>query len=456
MCPFLHMKNLFAGSINMDNDVQKLVKSRFSKQKIRPGEDIIPASGKVMSAADIEALIEAALNVDITEGTLSKEFEHAVCLFLKRQLRYALMTNSGSSANLLAVTALMNPKLGDRALKRGDEVITAAVGFPTTVAPIVQNGLVPVFVDVDLATYVPRAADVEGAITDDTKAIVLAHTLGNAYEVEAIQEIAKEYGLYLIEDICDAFGTKYHGDYVGSFGDLATVSLYPAHMMTVGEGGLVLCQSPIFYRILDSLRSWGRDCWCEPGKDNTCGKRFGWKGFGELPNCYDHKYVYSNIGYNLKSTDLQAALGLSQIKRLEEFNEQRKVNWKHLRSCLADLKDYFVLPKATRGADPVWFGFALTLVKNAPFTRTEIIQYLENDKKIGTRLLFGGNLLRQPGFIDIPHRVSETLDMSNVVTEDTFWVGCWHGLNEKHMDYISDAIHFFVSQKVHGKKYIKR
>ncbi len=355
------------------------------------------------------------------------------------------MVNSGSSANLVALSCLTSPSLGERHLKKGDEVITVAAGFPTTVNPIIQNGLVPVFVDVTIPTYDVDVTQLEEALSKRTRVVMLAHTLGNPFNLAAVSEFAHKHHLWLVEDCCDALGATYNGRPVGTFGDLATVSFYPAHHITTGEGGCVLTQSPRLKKLADFFRDWGRDCWCDPGKDNTCGKRFEWQ-LGGLPCGYDHKYTYSHIGYNLKATDMQAAVGLAQLSKLPGFIEARRRNFRTLQSGLADLQEFLILPEATHGANPSWFGFPIAVRPEAPFTRDELVHYLE-EHKIGTRLLFAGNLLRQPAYKDIAHRTIGDLPNSDFVMDRVFWIGVYPGLNEQMMNYVVDTFHQFARGK---------
>jgi CDP-6-deoxy-D-xylo-4-hexulose-3-dehydrase len=354
-------------------------------------------------------------------------------------MRHAFMVNSGSSANLLALSSLTSPAHGERALKPGDEVITLAAGFPTTVTPILQNKLVPVYVDIDPETYVAIDEQLEAAIGPKTKAIMMAHTLGNPFNLDFVQALVKKHNLWLVEDSCDGLGGTYHGQQLGSFGDLSTFSFYPAHHITTGEGGAVLIKNVVHKRIIESFRDWGRDCWCPTGCDNTCLKRYEWS-LGQLPKGYDHKYTYSHLGYNLKSGDIQAAIGLKQLDRLDSFINARRRNWEYLSKGLKDLEEFFVLPKVTDKSAPSWFGFALTVKPNSPKSRNQIVQDL-NEKRIGTRLLFGGNLLRQPAFQDTPRRVIVDLVNTDRVMNDTFWIGVWPGLSTEMLDYMIAAIH---------------
>jgi CDP-6-deoxy-D-xylo-4-hexulose-3-dehydrase len=349
------------------------------------------------------------------------------------------LVNSGSSADLLAVTALTSPKLGARRLQPGDEVITVAAGFPTTVNPIIQNGLVPVFLDEHIPTYNIDVTRLEEARSERTRAVVIAHTLGNPFDVGAVTEFVRKYDLWLVEDCCDAVGATYAGRKVGTFGDLATVSFYPAHHITMGEGGCVLAEKPMLKTIIESFRDWGRDCWCEPGNANTCGKRFDWE-LGELPYGYDHKYTYSHIGYNLKMTDMQAAVGVSQLKKLPEFIEKRRANFRALREGLQDLEEFFILPEATPRSEPSWFGFPIAVRPEAPFNRNQAIAFLEN-RKIATRLLFGGNLLRQPAYQGIRHRVVGLLENTDFIMNQVFWVGVYPGINSEMLTYMVDVFH---------------
>jgi CDP-6-deoxy-D-xylo-4-hexulose-3-dehydrase len=351
------------------------------------------------------------------------------------------MVNSGSSANLAAVTALTSPQLGDRRLRPGDEVITVAAGFPTTVNPIVQNRLIPVFVDVELPTYNIDPARLEAAVSSRTRAVVIAHTLGNPFDLEAVTDLCRRHDLMLVEDCCDALGATYDGRPVGTFGDLATLSFYPAHHITTGEGGAVLANRGVMKRIVEIVRDWGRDCWCDPGCENTCGKRFT-QQFGTLPAGYDHKYVYSHLGYNLKATDMQAAVGLAQLARLDEFVAARRRNHAYLSAALADMSDVLILPEATPGSDPSWFGFAVTVHPDAPFGRAELVDHLES-AGIATRLLFGGNLLRQPAYQHVEHRVVGSLETTDLIAQRTFWIGCYPGLNETHLDYAVEQLQRF-------------
>jgi CDP-4-dehydro-6-deoxyglucose reductase, E1 len=359
----------------------------------------------------------------------------------------ALTTNSGSSANLLAMTALTSPILKDRVLVPGDEVITCATGFPTTVNPSLQNNLVPVFLDVQLGTYNIDVSRLEEALSPRTRALMVAHTLGNPFDLGAITAFAKKHNLFLIEDCCDALGATYGGKKVGTFGNLGTLSFYPAHHITMGEGGAVLCNRMIYKRIVESFRDWGRDCYCEPGKDNTCKRRFDWQ-LGDLPYGYDHKYTYSHIGYNLKITDMQAAVGLAQLDRLDDFVAARRRNWKYLRDGLRDLEDILLLPEATANSDPSWFGFCITLRPEAPFDREDLVRFLNNERKIGTRLLFAGNLLRQPYMKGRNYRVVGSLDNCDIVMNRTFWLGVYPGLTQNHLDYVLESLHsYFATTK---------
>jgi CDP-6-deoxy-D-xylo-4-hexulose-3-dehydrase len=404
----------------------------------------VPPSGKVLGAPEMRNLVDSCLDFWLTTGRFNTKFE--AVLAKATGARRTLTTNSGSSANLLAITALTSHVLGDKALVPGDEVITCATGFPTTVNPIIQNGLVPVFLDVELGTYNIDVTRLEEALTPRTRAIMVAHALGNPFNLGVISEFAKKHDLFLVEDCCDALGATYRGQRVGTFGALGTLSFYPAHHITMGEGGAVLCNSTTFKRIVESIRDWGRDCYCEPGKDNTCNKRFGWQ-LGELPFGYDHKYTYSHLGYNLKITDMQAAVGLAQMDRLDEFVAARRRNWQYLRDGLRDLEDVFVLPVPTEGSDPSWFGFCLTLRPEVSLDREDMMRYLNDERKVGTRLLFGGNLLRQPYMVGRESRVVGTLENSDTVMNRTFWVGVFPGLTQNHLDHILASIHDFVHDR---------
>ena len=407
----------------------------------------IPASGKVLDEEDLFNLIDASLDMWLTAGRFAEEFEKEFPKFLGR--RYCALVNSGSSANLIAISALTSYKLGESRLKPGDEVITVAAGFPTTITPIVQNGLIPVFVDVELGTYNINIEQLENAITEKTKAIFLAHTLGNPFHVDKVIEVAKKHDLWVIEDNCDALGSKYKGKFTGTFGDISTVSFYPAHHMTMGEGGAVLTDDPLLYEIMLSFRDWGRDCWCPPGKDNTCGKRFNWK-LGNLPYGYDHKYIYSHLGYNLKATDFQAAVGLSQLKKLPNFMEKRKENFNMLYEGFKKegLDKYFILPQWLIEAEPSWFGFILTIKDDAHFKRKDLLEYLERNG-IGTRLLFAGNMIRQPAFTnnDIKYRIVGELKNTDRIMMDTFWIGVWPGIDTRDLLSVVKVFRNFLAQK---------
>ena len=416
---------------------------KFAPAAFEPGVSYVPVSGKVLDSEDCASLVDASLDMWLTAGRFAAQFEPALAKKCGRKL--AKLTVSGSAANLLAFATLTSWKLGDKRIKPGDEVITVAAGFPTTVAPIIQNGCVPVFVDIDLDTHNVCVDALRCAVTTKTRAIMIAHSLGNPFDVVAIREICDEYGLYLIEDCCDAFGatvTMADGSerLVGTFGDLSTLSFYPAHHITMGEGGAVMMDSLRLARICESFRDWGRDCYCEPGKDNTCGKRFGWQ-LGDLPNGYDHKYTYSHVGYNLKVSDMQAAVGLSQLKKVDFFIQRRRENFIYLNKRLKEegLDEYFHLPQPTPNTNPSWFGYLLTVRDPARISRTEIVAALE-DLRVGTRLLFAGNLTKQPGFKNESFRVHGGLKNTDYVMENAFWVGVWPGLNNRHLDYICDSL----------------
>jgi CDP-6-deoxy-D-xylo-4-hexulose-3-dehydrase len=404
-----------------------------------PANPSVPVSGKLIGAPEIVELVRSSLDGWLTAGAEHKRFERK--LARAAGLRHALMVNSGSSANLAAVTALTSPRLGDKQLKPGDEVITVAAGFPTTVNPIVQNGLVPVFVDVTLPTYDIDVEAMEAAVSDRTRAVVIAHTLGNPFDLGAVVDFCRRHGLMLVEDCCDALGATYHGKPVGTFGDLATLSFYPAHQITTGEGGAVLMNRGLTKLVVESIRDWGRDCWCDPGCDNTCGKRFN-QQFGSLPDGYDHKYVYSHLGYNLKATDMQAAVGAAQLDRLPEFVAKRAANHAYLSDALAGLGDTVVLPEATPGSQPSWFGFAMTVRPDAPYSKRDVVGHLEASG-VATRQLFAGNLLRQPAYQGVEHRVVGSLDVTDLIATNTFWIGCWPGLTEAHLEHTAQTLRAF-------------
>jgi CDP-6-deoxy-D-xylo-4-hexulose-3-dehydrase len=408
------------------------------------GTSSVPPSGKVLGTQEMRFLVDSCLDFWLTTGRFNAEFE--LQLAKATGTRRTLTTNSGSSANLLAMTALTSHVLGDKALKPGDEVITCATGFPTTVNPIMQNGLVPVFLDVEMGTYNIDVARLESAMSSRTRAIMIAHALGNPFDLDAVTNFARKHDLFLIEDCCDALGATYRDKKVGTFGALGTLSFYPAHHITMGEGGAVLCNSTIFMRIVESIRDWGRDCYCDPGKENTCKQRFGWK-LGELPFGYDHKYIYSHLGYNLKITDMQAAVGLAQLQRLDGFVAVRRRNWQYLRDGLRHLEDVFILPVATANSEPSWFGFCLTLRPDAPFDREDMLRFLNDEKKIGTRLLFGGNLMRQPYMKDRNYRVAGSLDNSDLVMNRTFWIGVYPGLTENHLDFVIESLTDYINAR---------
>ena len=402
-----------------------------------PGESAIPVSGRVFDSKDVQSLVDSSLDFWLTSGRFAEDFEHRLAQYFG--VRGATLCNSGSSANLLAISALTSPKLGSRRLLPGDEVITVAAGFPTTVNPIIQNGLVPVFVDVTVPTYNIDVTLLDAAKSDRTRAIVVAHTLGNPFDAAAVTEFARKHELWLVEDCCDSIGATYAGKKVGTFGDLATLSFYPAHHITTGEGGCVLTEKPLLKTIVESFRDWGRDCWCEPGKENTCGKRFDWQ-LGGMPRGYDHKYLYSHIGYNLKMTDMQAAVGVSQIEKLPEFIVKRRANFQLLRNGLKDLEHILILPEATPGSEPSWFGFPLAVRREALFSRNRVTNFLEH-RKIATRLLFGGNLLRQPAYREVKHRVVGSLAHTDFIMNQVFWVGVYPGLTSEMISYMLESFH---------------
>lgn len=406
------------------------------------GESAIPVSGKVIDGEDLSYLMDSAMDCWFTTGRFAKRFERELARFVG--VRSCSLVNSGSSANLVALSALTSPRLGDRQVKPGDEVITVAAGFPTTVNPIIQNRLVPVFVDVTLPTLEIDVMQLELSLSPKTRAIMVAHTLGNTFDVDPVMSFAKKHNLWVIEDCCDALGSTYNGQKVGTFGDLATLSFYPAHHITMGEGGAVLTNTPLLQTLVESFRDWGRDCWCEPGVDNTCGKRFDWQ-LGTLPCGYDHKYTYSHIGYNLKATDMQAALGLSQLNKLENFISIRKENFQYLREKLEAMEDVLILPEATKGADPSWFGFPLGVRQDAPFNRDQLVKALEA-QRIGTRLMFAGNLLRQPAYQDIDCRVIGNLPNTDFIMRNILWLGVYPGLTKPMLDHVAQTIEQFVLQ----------
>lgn len=412
--------------------IPQFAEHKFSPKHFEPGNNSIPPSGKVLGAPEIQNMVDASLDGWLTTGRFNEQFEEKLSKYLG--VPHVLTTNSGSSANLLALTALTSPSLGNRSLKPGDEVITVAAGFPTTVNPILQNGLVPVFVDVDIPTYNIDVTQLEQAYSNKTKAVMIAHTLGNPYNLEAVKAFTEKYHLWLIEDCCDALGSTFNGRKVGTFGDIATLSFYPAHHITMGEGGAVFTQSSELKELIESFRDWGRDCYCAPGCDNTCGKRFD-QQLGALPQGYDHKYTYSHLGYNLKITDMQAACGLAQMDRLPAFVEQRKQNFVYLKNRLSSVEGFLILPEATANSVPSWFGFPITLRADAGVARVELLKYLDQNK-IGTRLLFAGNLTRQPYFENRQYRIADKLINTDRVMNQTFWVGVYPGLNENHLDYI--------------------
>jgi len=409
----------------------------FAPRPFEPGETQLNFAGRVFDAEEVEHLVDASLDFWLTTGRYAKAFEKSFATYFG--LRHAILVNSGSSANLVACSALTSPKLGDRRLRPGDEVVTVATGFPTTVNPIVQNGLVPVFVDVDIPTYNIDVTQLEAARSERTRAVMIAHTLGNPFDLAAVTAFCREHDLFLVEDCCDAVGSTYGGRMVGTFGDFATVSFYPAHHMTMGEGGAVLTHKGRLKVIAESFRDWGRDCWCEPGGSNTCGKRFGHQ-MGELPFGYDHKYIYSHVGYNLKVTDMQAAVGVAQMGKLDGFVEARRANFRTLHEGLQDLQEHLILPEATPGSDPSWFGFPIAVRPEAPFTRTELVRFLE-DRRIQTRQLFAGNLVRQPAYRDVPHRRVGSLERADYVMDNVLWVGVYPGLDEAKLAYMVEAFH---------------
>jgi CDP-6-deoxy-D-xylo-4-hexulose-3-dehydrase len=414
----------------------------FPSRDYQPGKSPVAVSGKVIEAADLCSVVDSALDCWFTTGRFAKAFEKKLARFIG--VRGCSLVNSGSSANLVALTALTSPKLGDRRLKPGDEVITVAAGFPTTVNPIVQNGLVPVFLDVTLPTLEIDASQLENAPGPRTRAIMIAHTLGNTFDLDAVMAFARKHKLWVVEDCCDALGSTYRGRKVGTFGDLATLSFYPAHHITMGEGGAVLTDTPLLQTLVESFRDWGRDCWCEPGVDNTCGKRFDWE-LGTLPCGYDHKYTYSHVGYNLKATDMQAALGLSQLDHLEHFIQSRRDNFRYLRKALEPMEDVLMLPVPTEGADPSWFGFPFGVREDAPFTRDQLVRALEAEK-IGTRLMFAGNLLRQPAYQEIEFRQIGDLRNTDYVMRNVLWLGVFPGLTRPMLDHVAGTISRFTAK----------
>lgn len=426
--------------IEISRSVKEFYHLFHQKPVFKPGASLVAYGGRVYDENEMINLIDSSLDFWLTAGRYSRLFEKKFAEFLG--VRYSMLTNSGSSANLLAVAALTSPKLGDRRIMPGDEVITVAAGFPTTVSPIVQYGALPVFIDVELSTYNIMADQIESAITDKTKAIMIAHTMGNPFNLDKVIEIAKRYNLWLIEDNCDALGSKYRNQFTGTFGDIGTSSFYPPHHMTMGEGGAVYTNNQQLKRIIESFRDWGRDCWCPSGCDNTCQRRFEWN-LGLLPNGYDHKYIYSHIGYNLRVTDMQAAIGLEQLKKVPTFIEARIHNFNVLYEGLKELEEYFILPSAENNSIPSWFGFILTVRDNVGFSRNQIVSFLE-ENKIQTRMLFAGNLTKQPAFEGVKFRVHGELKNTDKIMNDTFLIGVYPGLTTEMIDYILSTIKSFV------------
>lgn len=420
--------------------VEEYTQLAHQKPTFEPGVTPVPVSGRVYGAEELQSLVDSSLDFWLTTGRFNESFETRLAQYLG--IKYVSTANSGSSANLLAVSALTSPTLGEQALKAGDEVITAAASFPTTVNPILFYGLVPVFVDVDIPTYNVPAKLIEKAITPKTRAIILAHTLGNPFELDQIMNIAERHKLWLIEDCCDALGSTFSGKKVGNFGHIGTLSFYPAHHITMGEGGAVFTSSPKLKRIIESFRDWGRDCYCDPGKDNTCGKRFDWQ-LGKLPHGYDHKYIYSHAGFNLKITDMQAAVGLAQMDRLEGFIAKRKQNFNFLKSRLRNLENVFILPEATPQSDPAWFGFPITIQDNAPFERSGLMNYLDKNR-IATRQLFAGNITQQPYFAGRKYRIEGELKNTDKIMKRTFWLGIYPGITEEMLEYTAAMLEKFV------------
>ncbi|MFA4934037.1 MAG: lipopolysaccharide biosynthesis protein RfbH [Candidatus Omnitrophota bacterium] len=423
--------------------VRKYHKQSFIRSFV-PSASYINYAGRVFDASEMVNLVDASLDFWITAGRYAKEFESRLADFLG--IKYCLLVNSGSSANLLALSALTSPLLKERRLRPGDEVITTACGFPTTLNPVIQNNLVPVFIDVESGTYNIQAEKIEKAITRKTKAIFTAHTLGNPINIDKVKKIVKKHKLWWIEDNCDSLGSRYRGKYAGTFGDISTCSFFPSHHMTMGEGGAVLTENPLLKKIVMSFRDWGRDCHCETGRDNACGKRFSQK-FGDLPYGYDHKYVYSHIGYNLRVTDMQAAIGCAQLEKLPRFIEARKNNFRFLYKVFEKYGDYFILPQAEEHSDPSWFGFPVLVRDTAPFNRTDIVSYLEN-KKIATRMLFGGNLLKQPAYKNIKYRVAGNLKNTDLVMNNLFWLGVYPGLTKSMLSYVEMVLHNFFRKAI--------
>jgi CDP-6-deoxy-D-xylo-4-hexulose-3-dehydrase len=421
--------------------VKQLYECRKQSEKFEPGTTMVNYAGRVYDDEEMSLLVDSSLDFWLTAGKYARQFEEDFAKFLG--MKYCLLTNSGSSANLLAISALTSPKLEEKRLKPGDEVITTACGFPTTLNPIIQNGLVPVFIDVELETYNICADLIENAISDRTKAIFIPHTLGNPANVGAIVNAAERHDLWFVEDNCDALGSRYDNRYTGTFGHISTYSFYPAHHMTMGEGGAVMTNDFLLKKILLSFRDWGRDCWCETGQDNSCGKRFA-RQLGGLPYGYDHKYIYSHIGYNLKVTDMQAAIGVAQLKKLPTFIEKRKYHFAMLYDSLKKYDRFLLLPRATPRSEPSWFGFPIIVKDNAPFTRADIVRYLE-DHKVATRMLFGGNLLKQPAYEGINYRLSGTLDNTDMVMNNLFWIGVYPGLTGEMLEYITAKFDAFFT-----------
>ena len=433
------LKNL---NDKLKSSLVDVIENNISKEII-PGKDYIPVTGKKIDVNDILFGVDATLDGWLTTGRYAKEFETKLANYIGS--KKSILVNSGSSANLVAFYSLTSPSLGKRAIKKGDEVITVAAGFPTTINPLIQFGCIPVFVDINIPTYNIDVNKIEEAISPKTKAIMIAHALGNPFNLKIVKEIASKYNLWLIEDDCDSLGATYEGQKTGSFGDLATLSFYPAHHITMGEGGAVLINNRRLQMPALSFRDWGRDCYCETGCDNTCNKRFDWK-LGDLPKGYDHKYIYSHLGFNLKVTDMQAAIGLSQLSKADNFISLRRENHRKLYELIKPLEEFFILPEKTPKSNPSWFGFMLTIRDSKKINRNKLVRFLE-ENKIGTRLFFGGNMIKQPAYIDTKKRVVDSLKNSNKIMNDSFWVGIWPGLNKFHLEFIANTIRNFVNKQ---------